>query len=234
MRRGLVLASVALLALARPSAAQARPEDALRGLPVVWIDPAGAASDAVAIVLSGDGDWAAFIHGVSDALAQHGVGVAGLRSRSYLSTRRAPDTVAVTVERLARAAMQRYHATRFVVVGYSRGADLAPFAVSRMPPDLRAKLAGVVMFGLATYAGFQFHWSDLVEDTRRPEDLPILPELERLRGTPMTCVYGTDEKDSGCRDAPDGLLTRIPHKGGHSFGRPESMADIVLRAIAAR
>lgn len=230
MRRGTRLAALALVCLACAAPAQ-QGSGALRDLPLTWVDPRGTPSDVVAVVLTGDGGWASFIHGVSDALAQHGIGVVALNSREFLSSRKSPDTVAVTVDRMARAALERWHGTRLVVVGYSRGADMAPFAVARMRQDLRARLAGVFMFGLASYAGFQFHWSDLVQDVRRPEDIAIAPELERLRGLRMTCVYGTEEKDSGCRDAPDSLLTRIAHQGGHSFGPPEGMADLVLRAL---
>ncbi len=227
------LAAVALVGMACSARAQegSRP---LRDLPLTWVEPAGTPPGVVAIVLTGDGGWASFIHGVADALAARGIGVVALNSRAYLSSRRSPDSVAVAVDRMTRAALDRWQAARFVVVGYSRGADLAPFAVNRLPADLRARLLGVFMYGLATYAGFQFHWSDLVSDTRRPEDLAIMPELERLRGTPVTCVYGTEEKESGCRDASDSLVTKVAHQGGHSFGSPAAMADIVLRAIAGR
>ena len=91
------------------------------------------------------------------------------------------------------------------------------------------------MLGLATTASFEFHWTDLVKDTPRPTDLAIKPELERLRGTPMVCVFGSDEKSSGCRDAPDGLLRRDERQGGHHFdGDLAALVQDVMQLLEKR
>ncbi len=220
------------MALSRSANAQATKDD-LRGLPLMWIEPSGAVSNRVVLILSGDGGFAELVTHLGKGLASRGFGVVGFNSRSYLSPRKTPDETATALARVARVAMSRWHGDSLVFIGYSRGADLAPFVVNRLPTDLRERVSAIAMFGLARMASFEFHWTDLVKDTPRDSDVPILPELMRLRSVPMVCVFGEDEPVSGCRDAPGGLLRKEPRTGGHHFdGDLDALVDIVLRLLA--
>jgi type IV secretory pathway VirJ component len=153
--------------------------------------------------------------------------------------RRSPEEAAADVARVARAYLARWQGAtagggRLLLVGYSRGADLLPFVAARLPADLRARVRLVAMLGLAHTANFQFHWSDVVKDTRRPDDRPTGPELEKLRGMRLLCVYGTEEKDSGCRDADSTLVTRVARLGAHHFDKNYgALAELILGAMGA-
>ena len=226
-------AVVLLAACSTRSGAQARPlaGDDVRGLPLIEV-PALAAGNTLAIFLSGDGGWADLDKQVSAALAAHGIAVVGLNTRTYLGSKRTPDEAARDVSRLITHYMTSWHRDRVAIVGYSRGADIAPFVASRLPAELRTRLSLVAMLGLAPFAGFQFHWGDMLHTVRRPGDPLTLPELERLRGVPMLCVYGLEEKQSGCRDAPDSLLKHYARGGAHHFdGDFHALADIIIAAL---
>src|SRR4029450_9754433 len=88
------------------------------------------------------------------------------------------------------------HAQRVVLLGYSRGADVLPFMASRLPPDLRARVALVGLLGPGTSVDFEFHLSEWVADAARAGALPVRPEVEKLRGMPILCIYGAAEADS--------------------------------------
>lgn len=231
LRRVVVLC---VLSAASACGASAQSGDStLRDLPLTWIQPTPPLSAVAAVLLTGDGGWAPLIRGVGRSLAAHGMPVVALDSRAYLSKPKRPDSAAAVVALMSRAVMTRWPTQRFVLVGYSRGADMIPFIANRLDPEMRAKLAGIFMFGLAPTASFEFHWIDMVRDVKRPTDLPIAPELAKLRGMPMTCVFGRDEPESGCRDAPDSLVTKIERPGGHSFNaNGDTLAAIVLRGVS--
>ncbi|MEO7358927.1 MAG: AcvB/VirJ family lysyl-phosphatidylglycerol hydrolase [Gemmatimonadaceae bacterium] len=204
----------------------------VKGLPLNFIAPKGNASHYVALVMTGDGGFASLVTKLSDGLSDAGIGVVGFNSREWLSPAKTPDASAAAAVRAIRAGMARYHADSIVIVGYSRGADLAPFVGNRLPADLRSVLGGIAMFGMATYSNFEFHLIDLVKDTKRDSDVPILPELLKLKGVPMVCVYGSDEKESGCREVPQGLMAVDKREGGHHFdGADQSLADVVLKLL---
>lgn len=209
--------------------------DDLKGLPLRFNAPVSGSSHYAAVVLSGDGGFASLVNKLSAGLAAHGIGVVEFNSRDWLSPAKTPEQTADAVARVLRAALARYGADSIVIVGYSRGADMAPFVASRLPAELRRVLGGIAMFGIARTANFEFHLVDLVRDTERLSDIAILPELRKLQGVRMTCVFGSDEKSSACRDAPPELMHVEMRTGGHHFdGADDTLADVVLRMLGGR
>lgn len=204
----------------------ARPAD----LPLVEQPATRAGGRVLALVLSGDGGWAEIDQRISRTLAGAGVGVVGLDSRKYLAAQsRSPDGAAADVARVLRHYLAAWHRDSVVLVGYSRGADMVPFVTNRLPSDLRGRVRLLALLGLASTANFEFHWSDLLHTTARPSDIPILPELQRIHGLRVMCVYGRDEVDSLCRSAPPGLVEALGRDGKHHFDRDyEAIAKDIL------
>jgi len=194
--------------------------------------PAARAGPTLAVLLTGDGGFAEFDRQLAASLAERGVAVVGLNSRAYFGTARTPDQAAHDVARIMLAYLARWQRQQLVLIGYSRGADAAPFIVNRLPEDLRRRLGLVVMVGLAPYANFHFHLIDLVRDSHRADDLPVGPELERLRGLRMLCLHGSNEIKSGCRDADSTLMQRHEHRGGHRVTADfEAITELIVAAI---
>jgi len=207
---------------------------AVRALPLVAV-PARADGDALVVLITGDGNWAESDRMLADELAARGVPVVGLKARTYLAPGRTPEETAADVARILRAYGARWGRSRVALVGYSRGADAVPFVATRLPADLRGRLALVAMLGPGLHANFHFHWMDLVRDTGRPDDLPTRPEIERLAGTgtPLLCVYGREERESACRGAPAGAMRVVARPGGHHFDRDfRALGDIIADALA--
>ena len=237
------VALVALAALATAGDAQQEaagprgPADSARtgsveDLPLIEAGRPSSEGQLLAVVLSGDGGWAHSVREIAGVLEGAGVAVVGFDSRAYLSRRRTPDEIGADVERVIRYYVRRWSRPRVVLIGYSRGADLAPFVARRFSPDVRQRVALVAMLGLGTHVGLKFHWTDLAFDTRRPDDVATEPELARVTGVRLLCVYGTEEKDSACRDADPRTVTRIARPGGHSFnGEFTALAEIILNAL---
>ncbi len=209
-----------------------RAADAVGDLPLIEVPATQPGDGTIAIFLSGDGGWASLDKQVAQVLAEHGIGVIGLNSRAYLSSRKSPEQAANDVARIARAYLARWSGRRLLLLGYSRGAVMVPFVATRLPADLKRQIALLAMLGLEQNMNFQFHWTDIVRNTRRPDDLPVVPELLRLRGTPMDCVYGTDEQDSPCRGADPSLMTQIARHGDHHFdGNYRALAELLIAAV---
>lgn len=188
----------------------------------------------LALVLTGDGGWARGDRALAQVLVRGGVSVLALDSRAYLrASRRTPEIAARDAAEILERYAAHWHRDRLVLVGYSRGADLAPFIVSRWSAALREHLALLALVGFADHANFEFHWQDLLHDSRRASDLPTRPELEKLRGTRVVCVYGAEEDDSVCPslDGSVAQVGKIP--GGHVLDGSTGAAagQLVLDAL---
>ena len=205
----------------------------VHGLPLIEQPSPAPTNRAFAVFLTGDGGWATLDRNVTKELVAHGVSVVALNVRDYLSDRKTPDQSGSDMIRILRHYLAAWSKDRVAIVGYSRGADISPFMISRLPPDLRSKLVLVALLGLANSTNFQFHFKDIFVESHRPSDVRTLPELEKLRGMNLLCIYGEDEKDSGCRDAAPGLTKLVVRKGGHHFDDDfKAIADIVLDALS--
>ena len=204
----------------------------VRDLPLIEQASRTPTRGVFAILLTGDGGYAALDKGVSGELVAHGIPVVVLDIRAYLSRRRTPDSSGSDMIRILQHYLSAWSMQRVVVVGYSRGADVSPFMISRLPPDLRARIPLVAMLGLAPRVNFQWHFKDIFIQSHRPSDVLTLPELAKLRGMNLLCIYGADEKESGCRDAPPGLVREQVRRGGHHFDDDfKALGDSVIAAI---
>jgi len=204
---------------------------ALSDLPVIEIpaQPGAAAVDAFAIVMSGDGGWAGLDKEVAQALAARGIPVVGLDSLRYFWNARTPDGLAADTDHMIRYYLAHLDKQRVLLIGYSQGADVLPFAVNRLPAATRARVALTALMGMSEHALFEFHVSNWISDDNSGP--ATLPEVERIVGTPVLCIYGEDESDSLCPKLDPKKVRIVKLKGGHHFnGDYAGLAREILAA----
>src|SRR5262249_59476447 len=95
------------------------------------------------------------------------------------------------------------------------GAEPPPFVVTPPPSDLRDRVRLVALLGAARSTTFEFHLTDWLARKERGASAATEPEIEKLRGLSLLCIYGTDEKDSVCPLLPSTLARVEPVQGGH-------------------
>ena len=230
----LPVCAILLLIWPASSSQQPQPPGAhdVRDLPLTELQAKTPGSKTFAILLTGDGGFATLDRGVANELVERGLPVVVLNTRPYLSSRRTPDGAGADMIRVIRHYLAQWSMERVAIVGYSRGADMAPFIISRLPGDLKHRIAIVAMLGLSNQVNFQFHFKDIFVESHRRSDIPTLPELERSRGMNLLCIYGVDEKDSGCRDASPGLMKEVVRNGGHHFDDDyKVLGDIIVQSL---
>lgn len=200
------------------------------GLPLRELPAPG---NTLAVFMSGDGGWASIDKDISRALADSGIATVGLDALKYLGTRRTPDEVAADVAAILRTYLDRWHKERILLIGYSRGADIMPFAAARLPADLLARIDLVALLGLGHRTGFHVTILSMLHQGPDPSDRDVAPEIARLveLKVPLACVYGLEEKDSLCRDWTGGGMTRIARPGAHHFDSDRAgIAALLLQA----
>lgn len=232
MRRFLLVGAAAIGVGACTIQRRGNPGSDVADLPLIEIPVAG--SDSIfAILITGDGGWAAADRGLSASLAAQGVPVVGLDAPRYLTPARTPDESAQDLARIIRHYVMVWHRSRVVVIGYSRGADIAPFMVARLPDELRRRVALVALLGPSAWVGFEYHVVDLVANIHRAGDLPVRPEIDRLRGTPVLCIYGHRDRHAICPELDSSLARPVLRSGGHAVSKAEgpALVDTILRVV---
>jgi type IV secretory pathway VirJ component len=197
------------------------PPASLADLPIVEVEatPGTAvpgASDSFAVLLSGDGGWAGIDKEVAGLLADRGVPTAGVDSLRYFWTARTPAGLAQDIDRIVRYYAFHWKKKNALLVGYSQGADVLPFAVNRLPLATRAMVKLTTLIGISESAAFEFHVANWIGADA--DGLPVRPELEKMSSADTLCVYGDDDEESICPKISPQHARIIKLPGGHHFG----------------
>ncbi len=223
-------AAVAALGAAAP--ATPLPPGAVADLPLVEMPARGSGrfSDTFAVFVSGDGGWAGLDEAVARVLARRGIPVVGFDSLRYFWSARTPRSFAADLQRVIEFYAPHWQRGHVILLGYSQGADVLPFAVNRFSGAVRSRIQRLVLIGLGTRAAFEFHlasWMGFDVGHR-----PILPEVRRLDVAPVLCLYGDDDDESICPEAPSTIVVRRLAGGHHFDGDYDALAKAVLAPVA--
>lgn len=197
------------------------PPASLADLPIVEVEATPGTtnpitSDSFAVLLSGDGGWAGIDKEVAGLLADRGVPTAGIDSLRYFWTARTPDGLAQDIDRIVRYYAWHWKKKHALLVGYSQGADVLPFAVNRLPPGTRQLVRMTTLIGISESAAFEFHVANWIGgDT---DGLPVRPEIDKMSSADTLCVYGDDDIESICPRVSPQHARVIKLPGGHHFG----------------
>jgi type IV secretory pathway VirJ component len=170
----------------------------------------------MALVLSGDGGWADIDKSMAAGLAAAGIPVVGWSSLDYYWVPRTPDLAAKDLARIIDHYVSAWQIERVIIVGYSFGADVAPYLVNRLPPTLKERVTKVALLGPSDNATFEFHLSDWLGGLAAPAN-PTVPEIATL-DMAVTCVFAEDDADSICRRVTASGLRTVAVGHGHHFG----------------
>jgi type IV secretory pathway VirJ component len=193
--------------------------------------PQGGAN-AMAILYTGDGGWRTTDRGLANTLAGRGVPVVALNTLQYFWRRRAPEEAAADFERILAHYLAVWKKKQVIVIGYSYGADVLPFILSRLPKPVISQVQLVALLSPTQNVDFQFHFLQwfvpYVPETARP----VLPELGKPRGLRILTFCGDRDRESLCRVLPSGLAQTVLLHAGHRLDRfyKEIARDILNEA----
>jgi type IV secretory pathway VirJ component len=200
-------------------------------LPLVQVPATRGTSDTLVVFVSGDGGWAAIDREISKVLANDGMPVIGLNALQYFWKKRTPETASRDLESIIRRYLTEWHKSRVILAGYSRGADVLPAMISRLPAETRTKIRSIVLLGPSPKVEFEFHVSDWLRDTNA--GVAVKPEVEKLAPHRILCIYGESDHDSLCpalKSQPG--VNVVVLKGAHHFdGGYASLGRLIVEHL---
>jgi type IV secretory pathway VirJ component len=230
-----MLAFGAALALAPLAVIASEPPPALARLPLVVFPVAAQQPERFALLLTGDGGFARLPRDLSDGLNSAGIPVVGLNSRRYFHQRRTPEETAADVAEILGYYLRQWAHARLVLIGYSRGADVLPFVINRLPPAMQQRIELAALLNPATQTRFVLGQDYSPADSRHAPRLPLLPEVTALTardGIDVLCLYGSGDKHALCPTlAPERYVVRAIGHGHHFSGDYAALVDAILSRL---
>jgi type IV secretory pathway VirJ component len=186
------------------------------------------------VIWSGDGGWRDLDKTLGEILAQRGVPVVGVDCLRYFWQARRPEEVAADLARIIDSATATWSTPKVVLIGYSFGADILPFAYNRLPERVRGSVVQLSLLGLEAHAPFEIEvtgWLGHVDQ----EAPSVLPELQRLDPARVQCVYGEEDEGSVCPAPELARAEIIETPGGHHFDADyAALAERILQGALRR
>jgi type IV secretory pathway VirJ component len=186
-------------------------------LPLVELPPATLGAPLV-IILSGDGGWRDIDSGIAGSLQQRGLAVLGWDSLHYFWRAKTPDELGRDLARAIAFYCDNWRAPKVALVGYSFGADVIPFAVNHLPPDLRRRIVQISLLAFSTKADFEIHVSGWLGAGPSDAARATGPEMAWIDPHLVQCFYGTEETESGCPALVAIGAEVVKTGGGHHLG----------------
>ena len=184
------------------------------GLPLIEYPVEGA--QRAVILLSGDGGWREIDHGMALAFQRQHIAVIGWNSLPYFWSLKTPHQLSDDLAQVIRAYQTRWQIRHFALVGYSFGADVAPFAYVGLAAPERQRIDLIAMLGLEATADFKIRIGGWLGWGNRGT-LPVMDAVAHVDGKKQLCVFGAHEKKSFCRALQPLGVERIERPGGHHF-----------------
>lgn len=172
-------------------------------------------SDFYIIFLTGNGGWRNLAQAVTSYLNSKKVSVVAINIKKYLWTTKEPAQIACDLETLMDRFNNKWGQTKVVLIGYSMGAEVIPFAVNCMEDKYQKILNDIILIGPWQKATFKVNLLDYIMEVNKGAD--IYSELLKMK-TKKGYVICDDNDISICHKDLDGVIDHDLLGGGHHFG----------------
>jgi len=203
-------------------ASQKEVSEVVKNLPLVITESESAVNDGlIALFISGDGGWYSFEQSIADKLAEEGVPTIGLDSKKYFWKRRNPEETSADLEMALNYYCKVWKRERFLLIGYSLGAEIVPFIINRLPYEMKTA-ASSVLLSPEPHTDFEVHISNMLGMGNRQNIYNVPDEIIKMKPLKTLIIYGSGEKTT----LPDliggssATVVKIPGDHHYKFNIP--------------
>jgi type IV secretory pathway VirJ component len=148
----------------------------------------------IALLFSGDGGWFGFEQIIADKLAALGIPTIGIDTKKYFWNRKTPEKAASDMADILSYYGKEWGKKQFIIIGYSQGAELVPFLITRFPDVLKSKVSAAVMLSPETTTDFEIHITNMLGLGNRQNTYDVIAEINKMPKITTICIFGDGEK----------------------------------------
>lgn len=184
----------------------------------------------VIFYISGDGGFNNFSKTFSQELHRHGYDVFALNTKKYFWHKKTPLKAAQDTESYLKQITKDRKNKKVIIIGYSYGADVAPFIYNRFDSDFQQNIQNLIIIGPSKVNDFEIHLEEYIAG-QQEYGFSVVREINKIRNVPFTLVVS----DLEYKYFPINEITlkdfQFLHlSGDHHFGGNTTMlADAVLK-----
>ena len=169
------------------------------------------ATKPLVIYITGDGGLNSFSTAFMKQWNSKGYPVVALNAKSYFWKTKTPETAAKDISDLITEYALLWKRNSVILVGYSLGADVLPFVLTRMPQTLAGKVLHCVLLSPSENTDFTVH---LFYSSNGGSNVP--DEINKLT-KPVLVIFGNKETDVPEKKINNKMATLIKVNGDHHY-----------------
>ena len=164
------------------------------------------------------------------SLNKDGYAVIGLNAKDYFWNKRKPGEAAAAVEEAINGTNKEWKKKNIVLIGYSFGADVAPFILTRFSTTLTNKVNHLVLLSPSPKTDFEIHVLQMF-GWGKDEGESVPAEVNKI-SKPVTIVVGDDENEFPFNELTIKNKQIIKMRGGHHYdGDVDALCKQVVQQI---
>ncbi len=226
-----ILVLLAVLTIGRANAAKIIGPGRLKyaaDLPVIISKAKTDKEDRFVLFISGDGGWNSFSQKLVESYTSNGFNVIGLNSFKYFWKKKTPQQTADDLARILSTYENEWHKQKVIILGFSFGADVAPFIYTHLPETLKNKITLVQLISPSSFTDFEIHVADMLGSGNAVRSMNIAAEVN-LINVPVICYYGEQETEKPLTTLKKSNLKTVILAGDHHYAK--SYPEIVKNAL---
>jgi type IV secretory pathway VirJ component len=161
-------------------------------LPMQYTDH-GDTTKPLIVYISGDGGMNSFTNSLIKSLNKKGYAVLALDSKDYFWHKKEPQQFAMAMNQAIATYLKNKKRNSFIVLGYSFGADVTPFLITRFPSSLNTKCKNVVLLSPSPNTDFEIKILDML-GWGNSKGKNVVNELNKVT-VPVILFFGKDENN---------------------------------------
>ncbi|MCZ2083420.1 MAG: hypothetical protein LC112_04030 [Flavobacteriales bacterium] len=184
----------------------------------------------VIFYISGDGGFNTFSKTFSQELHQYGYDVFTLNTKKYFWKKKTPFQASQDTENYLKQVTKNRKNKKIIIIGYSYGADVAPFIYNRFDADFQKNIQDLIIIGPSKVNDFEIHVEEYIMGEQE-YGYSVVHEINQIKNVPFTLVVSDLEykyfplKEITLKD-----YQFLHLKGNHHFdGKTKTLADSIVK-----
>lgn len=184
----------------------------------------------IVFYISGDAGFNTFSKTFSQELHRYGYDVFALNTKKYFWTKKTPSRASKDTENYLKQAIKDRTNKKIIIIGYSYGADVAPFIYNRFDRDFQKNIQDLIIIGPSKVNDFEIHLEEYVTGHMQ-HGFSVVNEINQLKNVPFTLVVSDLERAYFPKNEITLKNYQFLHlPGDHHFGgNTKMLADAIIK-----
>ena len=177
--------------------------------------------------ISGDGGFTDFSSSLCNLINKSGYSITFFNSYTYFWNKKTPAQTANDIAAYVEKQCSKRKNQQFILIGYSFGAEIAPFVINNLPDTVKKKLVSTVLLSPSSSTDFEVHVWDMMGGKKK-RSMDVVAEINKMGQQKTTTIFGNKENDFPVSQVKLKNYKNENLPGGHRF---EGNTDEVVKTM---